>query len=976
MQFSSPYVIKPFLMDLKHVKRSWKDKSKIEPVTPLKAVEYRQCKPSAACKTENSIIRSRSFNTSYEHIVATLDENLSEKSWTRLGRKDQKEEENRGHIKRRHQRSHSVDCTDAVRVSSSRNRKLERSSSIPTSPLLTTPAACKKSPKPRRFNKKRQPFAEIDLFNAIGEGIFDKVEQILKSAEVNVNCSNEDGMTPLDIASLINHVPLIKLLLTFGAKENFNGIGKSDKMLEELIRKTIHSMGDGMKKDDDFSKLNFKLELLRRMKTTLERSKLPNPPSNVQLSVRSVDSLLVSFDEPLPPCGAITVKYKIEWSKTVSFRPLAGSEVVIGDAVKCFTIYQLQTGVPYYVRVSFGNVKGFSNPSVSCPLFAVPSNWREVEKSKPRMEGKMEELDSLLIDSNCIESNSATVGSKKVTIVKKSLKNLFSSTSRFQRHLRRGVYLCCLVYQTDKVLLTTDDYLPCVEVEENATLTQSDLLWFMKVACSWNDVKQLKSDLEKTTSGSLESRLKLLLAIIQLQTSLGISDLGRLRSIPVHSNGVLILVSVLKLKSTKDVACNHAKWCSISKLEKRYDDSDMLMTKTKEIIQEHEAGERRLKEGLYVAYLKLKCSLDKMHVLVDSHAPNILPHQKVRDCPNITKDEWVFLKNMGTPETCSFLDDEQCGRMICFQKKLISACRQLMIRLGVKEDEALSHRLYDVEAVEMSDGITLILILPPAETLCTIPGNTDVCPPGHVVLPVQAFEMAYAWTYEREFIQKYSHLSLTVETNLMLSQQAQREAFSTKELLEAKLRVDRFASIRSQLEDVWRSTRWTMDAVSFARAKGQTQGVPLNILYATIASPNESPTWRRSDEGDSRSCSTDAGYQSDRNEIESATLRVYAAYECGLALGSCVKLRVTSRTTARKVVQLVIQQLNRAVLINGKSGPIYSDDELDDFCLSYVMHGIERIIADHHSPISNKSASQKARFYVRPKHQCLYATSV
>lgn len=69
MQFSSPYVIKPFLMDLKHAKCSWKDKSKIEPVTPLKAVEHRQCKPSTFCRNDNSVIRSRSFNTSCEvHI--------------------------------------------------------------------------------------------------------------------------------------------------------------------------------------------------------------------------------------------------------------------------------------------------------------------------------------------------------------------------------------------------------------------------------------------------------------------------------------------------------------------------------------------------------------------------------------------------------------------------------------------------------------------------------------------------------------------------------------------------------------------------------------------------------------------------------------------------------------------------------------------------------------------------------------------
>lgn len=856
-----------------------------------------------------------------------------------------------------------------------KGKKLERSSSIPTSPLLT-PTSNKKSPKPRRFNKKKQSYSDNDLFFAVEEGNLDKVEHILNANDVCVNCSNDNGMTPLDIATLINHVPLIKLLFTYGAREKFNQKEQKELKIEELVNKTVNFIRFGMRKDDDFLKHNSKLEMLKRMKNTLNRSEIPGPPSNVRLSVRSLNSLQLSFDEPPHFNGAMVTKYRIEWSKNDSFRPLEGSNIVEGHGIRCYCIKNLQTGVPYYVRVSCGNVKGFGNPAISCPLFSVPSNWREVEKSSPRMKGKMDELESLEIDSHCVESTSLNPGIKKVTIVKKSLKNLFSSASRFQKHLKRGVYLCCLVYESEKVLLTTDDYLPCIEVEESASLNHSDLLWFMKVACTWRNVKQLKCDLEKTTSGSLEFRLKLLIAVIQLQNALGVFDLGRFRSVPIQQNGIIVLVSILKLQSMKEVSSNHVRWCSIAKVEKRYDISEFLMTKLKEMIHEHEAGERRLEEGLYVAYLKLKCSLDKMYVLVDSQAPNILPHQKVRDCSNITRDEWLFLKSMGTPETCSFLDDEQCNRMIQFQRTLVLACRQLMLRLGVREDEALNHRVYDIEAIEMSENLTLILILPPAENLCSVPGNTDLCPPGHIVLPVQAFEMAYAWTYEREFIQKYSHLSLTVETNLMLSQQSQREAFSTKELLEAKLRVDRFASIRSQLEDVWRSTRWTMDAISFARSKGQTQGVPLNILYATVGSPNNSPNRKGLEDVDTLSCSTDAGYHSDRNDTDAATLRVYAAYECGLALGSYVKLRVTTRTTAKKVVQLVVQQLNRAVLINGKSGPIYSDDELDDFCLSYVMHGIERIIADQHSPISNKSASQKARFYVRPKHQCLYATSV
>ena len=44
-------------------------------------------------------------------------------------------------------------------------------------------------------------------------------------------------------------------------------------------------------------------------------------------------------------------------------------------------------------------------------------------------------------------------------------------------------------------------------------------------------------------------------------------------------------------------------------------------------------------------------------------------------------------------------------------------------------------------------------------------------------------------------------------------------------------------------------------------------------------------------------------------------MQVYAAYHSGLANGTSVKLNVTHATTAREVVDLVVKQLNMAVII-------------------------------------------------------------
>ena len=57
----------------------------------------------------------------------------------------------------------------------------------------------------------------------------------------------------------------------------------------------------------------------------------------------------------------------------------------------------------------------------------------------------------------------------------------------------------------------------------------------------------------------------------------------------------------------------------------------------------------------------------------------------------------------------------------------------------------------------------------------------------------------------------------------------------------------------------------------------------------------------------------------------------------GLAQGTSVKISVTTNTTAREVVDLVIKQLNMAVILKGKEGPLYENEKLRNFCLVAVI---------------------------------------
>lgn len=108
--------------------------------------------------------------------------------------------------------------------------------------------------------------------------------------------------------------------------------------------------------------------------------------------------------------------------------------------------------------------------------------------------------------------------------VRKGLKNLFSAAPKFQKTLKRGVYLASVVCFEDRILVTSDEVLPIVEVDESystATLN-SDLHWVMKVACTWDDVKSLRQDMDKLpNSNAFHFRSKLLNAVHTLQVRVG-----------------------------------------------------------------------------------------------------------------------------------------------------------------------------------------------------------------------------------------------------------------------------------------------------------------------------------------------------------------------------------------------------------------------------------------------------------------------
>lgn len=93
----------------------------------------------------------------------------------------------------------------------------------------------------------------------------------------------------------------------------------------------------------------------------------------------------------------------------------------------------------------------------------------------------------------------------------------------------RGVYLACVCYNDDKILVTTEDNIPIVEVDESysGNSLQADFDWLMKVVASaWDTARQLKQDLEKLSElSSVHLKSQLLSAVLQLQVSFALISL-------------------------------------------------------------------------------------------------------------------------------------------------------------------------------------------------------------------------------------------------------------------------------------------------------------------------------------------------------------------------------------------------------------------------------------------------------------------
>nr|NP_001287470.1 wide awake, isoform H [Drosophila melanogaster]AHN57469.1 wide awake, isoform H [Drosophila melanogaster] len=726
------------------------------------------------------------------------------------------------------------------------------------------------------------------LFSAVEHGHLEKARTILESTDVDVNSINNDGLSALDLAVLSNNRSMTRMLLQHGAVEGsqfsvdtigtkLNGLLKdAESRIHDLSgpeglcppvfasRPSISSIiiGNssasvtgctGSEVEKQIGIWERRVKGLRRLQLGWDQARPPDAPASVVVDVTGDNSISVQILEPFE--GAIGTKFKVQWSTRADFNNVVGESELLewisfhGTMGAQCHISGLTQGRRYFLRAACGNVKGWGTYRTSVPASVVPSTWRDLDNREDRFVGRHRILDNLFtavrlarpadVSELTLDPASAQRRNPKK---KTTIKQLFSVTTKFQKTLRRGIYFSCIIHCDDKVLVTSEDFPPVIEVDESyPSALHMDYYWLMKVACTWEDVKSLRSDMERNLTSAVHFRTKLLSAVCQMQSALGITDLGQLYYKPLRdAQGTVVLTCVQSVKSQKAVSILNSRWVPVSKLQKKlgalhedYTINELLISSIGDQLHYQQAALQRLEPGLYLGYLKMQCSIDQIQVVVPVKTPNVLPHCKVRENSHITAEEWQVLHRYSSDPLRLPLDfsaqggDGASGATATtevqrlFLYDLTNAMHKLFASMNIKIADATTHRLYDVEVIEHSPDISFLVVCPSAESSCAVPGQSELLLQRDDLasLSIQAFEMIHLRTYQPAIIQKYARLSCILELDTALATHSLREAFSSSELQAAKERLATLQELSASLTIVWKSVRWLMDVVAYARNK-------------------------------------------------------------------------------------------------------------------------------------------------------------
>lgn len=311
---------------------------------------------------------------------------------------------------------------------------------------------------------------------------------------------------------------------------------------------------------------------------------------------------------------------------------------------------------------------------------------------------------------------------------------------------------------------------------------------------------------------------------------------------------------MFSFQGPKSVSVLNSRWVPLNKVQKKFtgilDDNninEILLNSIQEQINYHQASGVRLARGLYLGYLKMQSSVDQLSIVVPTKTPNVLPHCKIRDNSHISAEEWRFLKRTKLSNSYEANDDKPTAGQQMFLDALTLAAHRLFKYMSIPADEALTHRLYDMEVIELDTEVSFLIVCAKPQSSFSIPGQREgLLQRGDLLsLSIQAFEMIHLKTYQPPIIQTYSRLSCILDLDLYIANHSHREAFSNGEVNAAKERLAKLQDLSLSVNTIWKGVRWLLDATSFARDRAQSAGLVMKDIlecYPVVESAlNQSP---------------------------------------------------------------------------------------------------------------------------------------
>ena len=610
------------------------------------------------------------------------------------------------------------------------------------------------------------------LCNAVENEKIEKIRSILEhNPNLNTTALNADKLSPMDIAFMLGNVDILNMLMehqqirdikesscdeqndlcevveVFSSSDAIiahlsNLIGESKKQVEKFgqLIKMATEGSDGTNTNPALQGVNSltqaqlrecekqqslwtkRMNSLRKMRNGFISNFCPNTPTTVKAKVLGLDIVQVCMTAPWEEVNrkGLMTKFKVQWSTSESFVHLIGERIyhstnANGRDFYC-TIRNLQTGTPYYIRVAFGNLKGYGPFSAADSNPVIPSSWRSLENRLPRLQNQMalsenilkviHQNDTDMIGETQVENPNLAHGgvgsyqysqnqhhrSKKKGLFQQLLS--VAAMPKFHRNPHGNrLYICSLLYNEDKVLMTNEEHLPIISVIDDSSSfslldvnIQQEFHWFSKMSYMWKDIDILKlklSHLDKRSGGEGPNtiRSKLLSAISSLQdilSGLG-GDLGTAYRAPIYLNEpsktnqnnqpAVVFCLIRHVKDPKSVVSLSLKWVPMARVQKvpnhgnQIIDSgghsmgeqhlkgnsrmESLCNTIREQIIFQQVSEMTLGAGLYLFYVQAYTTVDgSLNVIVPNTSPSILPYVKIRENSHVTSEEWRWVQQL------------------------------------------------------------------------------------------------------------------------------------------------------------------------------------------------------------------------------------------------------------------------------------------------------------------------------------------